>query len=192
LLDLQGVSRDEGQPFYEEITATNEERIEKFLAQLQKLALICQSRQAFAMDRKSDPFDVPSSIVKECSKLDAELWQGQCLDWLDLVKRQQELAKDFDKLSETIRKAEMEAGIQAASTESLGLVQERLERLSRDRELRFEVLKDMVEEVCAREMNWKVLLKEPVKDCVLELPSTSVVGLVGYALQLAGEPLPLG
>ncbi len=86
----------------------------------------------------------------------------------------------------------MEAGIRAANQESLELVKERLERLSKDRELRFEVLKDMAEEVCAREVNWRIVLKQPEKDCVLALPSTSVVGLVGAVLQRAGDPLPIG
>lgn len=171
---------------------TVEQRIATFLKQLEHLTTICQTRFVFAVDRRGDHFDAPASILKECSKLDAELWEAQCLDWFDLVKRQQSLSTNFDELSEKIRNAEMEASIRAANQESLELVKERLERLSKDRTLRFEVLKDMVEEVCAREVNWKIVLTQPEKDCVLILPPTSVVGLVGTVLQRAGEPLPVG
>ena len=191
LLDLQGVPRDEDRPKKQDKTPV-EQRVARFLEQLEKLTTICQARHVFVLDRKGDYFEVPSSILKECSKLDAELWEARCLDWFDLVKRQQGFAKNFDSLSEQIRKAEMEESIQAANPESLALVKARLERLSNDRDLRFEVLKDMVEEVCVRESNWKIILKEPPKDCVLALPSTSVLGLMGIALQLAGESLPVG
>ena len=171
---------------------TVEQRITTFLHQLEHLITICNTRFVFAVDRRGDQFDASASILKECAKLDAELWKAQCLDWFDLVKRQRSLSANFDALSEQIRNAEMEASIRAANRESLELVKERLERLSKDRALRFEVLKDMVEEVCAREVNWKVVLEQPEKDCVLVLASTSVVGLVGTVLQRAGEPLPVG
>jgi hypothetical protein len=194
-LDLQGLPRDEEGP--KQRSGSNgdesvEERIHSLIQQLQQLKVVCQTRQALVNDRKDDYFDVPSTIIKLCCKLDVELWEAQCLDWFDMVKRQRELAKDFNVLSEQIRKAEMEASIKAASPESLVLVNERLERLSQDRELRFEVLKDMAEDVCLREMNWKIVLTEPPKDVVLSLPNTSCAGLVGRAMQLAGEPLPIG
>lgn len=190
LIDLEGVPRDEDgyQPQKDE--ATVESRVSRFLEKLQTINALLSSKNAFMMDRNS--FEPPTSILKECGRLDVDLWEAQCLDWFDLVKRQRSLAKNFDVLSEQIRKAEMEASIQAASPDSLVLVKERLERLSRDREMRFEVLKDMVEDVCAREMNWKIVLQEPAKDTVLALASTSVVGLVGTALENAGEPLPIG
>jgi hypothetical protein len=195
LLDLQGLPRDEEGPKQRPGSTSDEsveERIHSLVEQLLQLRVVCQTRQALINDRKGDFFDVPSTIVKLCAKLDAELWEAQCLDWFDMVKRQRELAKDFNVLSERIRKAEMEASIKAASPESLVLVKERLERLSQDRELRFEVLKDMAEDVCLREMNWKIVLTEPSKDGVLSLPTTSCAGLVGRAMQLAGEPLPIG
>ena len=191
LLDLQGVPRDEDAP-KKHIQGTVEERVKKFLEQLEHLMTICQTKYVFAVDRRSDPFDAPASVLRECAKLDSELWAAQCLDWCDLVKRQQSISKNFDTLSEQIRKAEMEASIRAASPESLILVKARLERLSKDRALRFEVLKDMLEEVCAREINWTIVLRQPPNEYVLTLTSTSVVGLVGTALQMSGESLPIG
>ena len=47
-----------------------------------------------------------------------------------------------------------------------------LSTLRADRDKRFEVLKEMVEEVCRREMNLHVELLAPDKDLTLELPST--------------------
>mmetsp|Transcript_32493 Transcript_32493/g.48111 ORF Transcript_32493/g.48111 Transcript_32493/m.48111 type:complete len:557 (+) Transcript_32493:157-1827(+) len=197
LLDLQGVPRDEAGSFLRKKTFSEgifHEQISTFLKQLQKITTLCQTRHAFTSEQRrgDSSFDVPSSLIKECTKLDCQLWEAYCLDWFDLVRRQNMLSEGFDTLSEEIRQAEMEASIRAASAESLGMVRDRLERLTKDRELRWEVLQDMVEEVCAREMNWKVILQEPPKDCALELPSTSVVGLLGLTLKMGGESLPIG
>eukprot|EP00547_Thalassionema_nitzschioides_P002909 CAMPEP_0194199312 /NCGR_PEP_ID=MMETSP0156-20130528/377_1 /TAXON_ID=33649 /ORGANISM="Thalassionema nitzschioides, Strain L26-B" /LENGTH=518 /DNA_ID=CAMNT_0038924195 /DNA_START=52 /DNA_END=1605 /DNA_ORIENTATION=- len=159
LLDLQGVPRDEAGSFLRKKTFSEgifHEQISTFLKQLQKITTLCQTRHAFTSEQRrgDSSFDVPSSLIKECTKLDCQLWEAYCLDWFDLVRRQNMLSEGFDTLSEEIRQAEMEASIRAASAESLGMVRDRLERLTKDRELRWEVLQDMVEEVCAREMNW--------------------------------------
>jgi hypothetical protein len=134
------------------------------------------------------------SVVKGCSEADFELFRCQFLDWYDMVVRQNELSKEysFDDLADDIRLAEMENSVAAASSQSLDVVRQRLELIVADREKRFEVLKETVEEICLREMNLFVELKAPEKMLTLELPGTSARGLLGVALHLAGEPLPIG
>jgi hypothetical protein len=171
---------------------TLEDRISSFVQQLERLYSICHAKVAFVTDGRNETVDIPSSILKECAKLDFELWEAQCLDWFDLVKRQQNLTVDFDNLSDNIRKAEIKASITAANPESLMIVKERLERFVRDRELRFDILKDVIEDICLREMNWKIDLQQVDASAVMELPSTSVLGLVGLRLKQAGEALPIG
>jgi len=201
LLDLQGISRDEviacksleKKQVISFDESSLQECIKTFLRQLQKITTLCQTRHTFICDQqRRSSFDAPASLVKECNKLDCELWEAYCLDWFDLVKRQRNLSGDFDTLSEEIRRAEMESSIRAAPSNSLGLVRERLERLKKDRDLRWKVLQEMIEDICTREMNWKVELQEPEDCIVLELPSTSVLGLLGLTLKMAGEQLPIG
>jgi hypothetical protein len=196
-LDLQGVPRDEDNPSPgnksedDSDEVTFEERVEYFLEQLKVLQTLCQTPRAFILEKRGE-LDVPPTIAKDCAKFNFELWQAECEDWWMLVKKQQELAKGFSTLSEEIRRAEMEMSMSAASPASLTLIRQRLELVSQDRQKRFEVLKEMIEEVCLREMNWRVTLKAPEKYVPLELPSTSVLGLLGLPLRLAGEPLPIG
>lgn len=188
LLDLQGVRRDED---VTKDTRTNEERIKIFLDQLNTLNQLCQTRNAFLLEKRGD-LDLPPSITKECTKFDAELWQAYCDDWFELVVRQHEIAKDFSNLQDLIRKAEMSISIKAAPKKSLEVVRQRLELISQDRQKRFDVLKEMVEEVCWREMNLYIKVMEPAEDKVLKLPNTKVLGLLGVHLQMAGETLPIG
>ena len=67
-----------------------------------------------------------------------------------------------------------------------------IEALSSDRDNRFEVLKAMLEEVCQREMNLHVSVSAPDRNKILALPVTSALGVFGRALQIAGEPVPIG
>jgi hypothetical protein len=194
LLDLQGVPRDESLPQAHEAPTGKEAmqtRLNTLIDLLTLLGTLCETRSAFVGDKKGD-IDVPSAIAKGCSSFDAELFAAECEDWFDIVQHQQELVANFDDLSERIRRAEMEKGISVASEASLGVVRQRLEHIEADRQKRFEVLKEIVEEVCRREMNWHVKLTAPDKDLILALPSTSVVGVFGPSLQMAGEILPIG
>lgn len=188
LLDLQGVPRDEDGSRDTQKTSV---RIKIFLQQLNTLGQLCQTKNAFVLEKRGD-LELPSSVIKECTKFDGELWEAYCEDWLELVARQHVLAKDFSNLQDLIRKAEMAISIKAASKQALEVVRQRLDQFSQDRQKRFEVLKEMVEEVCWREMNLRVQILEPAKDRVLKLPSTSVLGLLGRPLQMAGERLPIG
>jgi hypothetical protein len=217
LLDLQGVPRDDdvpakGLPFTKSLEkmvstvltespdtrnidgdSTAEERIDDFLHQLKQLSTLCKTRNAFKTDRKTD-IDLSASIVKGCADLDEELFRCQFLDWYDMVQRQQADRQPLrlDELAEQIRLAEMEMSIAVASEQSLGVVRKRLEMIATDRQKRFDVLKEMVAEVCLREMNLYIRLESPNPSKVLELAETSAVGFLGIPLELAGEPLPVG
>jgi hypothetical protein len=194
LLDLQGVPRDENLPQAHEAPGGKDAmltRLKTLMDQLKLLGTVCKTRSAFVADKKGD-IDVPSALAKDCSSFDAELFEAQCEDWHDMVQHQHELVANFDDLSERIRRAEMEKGISMASEASLEVVRQRLEHIEADRQKRFEVLKEIVEEVCRREMNWHVKLTAPDKDLILALPSTSVLGVFGPSLQMAREILPIG
>jgi hypothetical protein len=96
-------------------------------------------------------------------------------------------------LADQIRLAEMEMSIAVASDQQLGMVRKRLEIIATDRQKRFDILKEMVEEVCLREMNLHVCLQAPDPQRTMVLADTSSAkGFLGMPLQMAGEPLPVG
>ena len=213
LLDLQGVARDE-----EAVLGNNNKnhhrptatagldteaaamRVQELLNDLQTLGALCETRNAFWIEQESSHnkkiefLDIPSSIVRGCTDLDTELFTCQFTDWCNMVVRQNELTrtKDFEGLAEKLRRAEMQMSLAVASHNQLEVVRQRLEALSVDREKRFQVAKAMLEEVCLREMNLHVSVSAPDRDKILFLPETSALGVFGKALQLAGEPLPIG
>ena len=173
------------------------ERVDHLLADLQALGTLCETRNAFLVEsgKKSDSFDLPASIVRGCTDdLDAELFRCHFQDLCAMVLRQHALTNntEFERLAEKLRRAEMQMGLASASNKSLQVIRQRLETLSTDREKRFEVLKAMLEEVCLREMNLHVTVEAPGQDKILSLPKMTALGVFGRALQLAGEPLPIG
>ena len=125
-------------------------------------------------------------------EFDGELFHCRVQDFFTLVHRQRELVSGVDILESKIRKAEMEMSLAVASNQSLEMVRQRLELLATDRQKRFEVLKQMVEEVCLREMNLHVRLEAPGQEKTLLLQNTGALGVFGRELQRAGEPLPIG
>ena len=200
LLDLQGVPRDEekhantNQLSYFTAIVDDETRLKKFLQQLETLRALVQSRKSFRGDKRAD-LDIPSSIARGCTELlDVELWMCQFQDWHTMVRRQQELMQqnDFESLAERIRRAEMQMSLAVATQQSLEAVRQRLVAYQSDRDKRWQVVQEMVQEVCRREMNLRVKVKEPEKEEILELKPMSHPGIFGMALKVAGEPLPLG
>ena len=144
-LDLQGLSRDkEGcTPEAYARTCTNEqlvERIQVLMGQLQTLCNLCQTKNRI---RGGDEFqqhphhrntsssisskaelEVPSSMIRECaSKLDTDMWQAQCEDWLLSTQEQSRLAAPLAVLSEQIqiRPAELEMEMESLGTSSFRL-----------------------------------------------------------------------
>jgi hypothetical protein len=198
LLDLQLVPRDdEVQNTSNTSTSTAvEERIDQFLSQLQSLSTLVKTKNAFWTKKaqvQHYDIDFSFSILKGCAEqFDPELLKCQLLDWFALVERQHVLINGNAGLPDQIRKAEMTMIITEASEQNLTLVKERLEKMQTDRQQRLEVLQELVEDLCLREMNLFVNLTGPEPTQSLVLKETSALGFLGIPLQLAGEPLPLG
>ena len=203
LLDLQGVSRDTGLsssdtfPFgtyrFKSRTEATRLRLESLLSQLQTLVDLCSAKGGMVIDSGTD---VPQSIIRGVAIIDSELFTAQHGDWMEMVLEQRRLEASsepsFAELSETIQRAEIDAGVTAAPRKQLQMLRERLDFLEKDRVKRFEVLQEMVGEVCSRELNMDIELIAPDQDVILELPPMSPLGVFGLQLQVAQEPLLLG
>mmetsp|Transcript_34157 Transcript_34157/g.71380 ORF Transcript_34157/g.71380 Transcript_34157/m.71380 type:complete len:409 (+) Transcript_34157:465-1691(+) len=213
LLDLLMVPRDDDPlvDFYQNPplalfgeSCTMEERIDQFLFQLTTISTLVEKTVPPSSSSSSSNgsggypalnVDISLSIANGCTKtFDAELVKCQLLDWFAIVDRQHGLHKDQkDLLQEEIRKAEMKISVASASHQSLTTARESLEMLQGIKAERFSVLKEMVREVCLREMNLYVSVTGPEPQQVLELRETpSAPGLFGVPLEIAGEALPIG
>ena len=203
LLDLQGVSRDTGLsssdtfPFgtyrFKSRTEATRLRLKSLLSQLQTLVDLCSAKGGMVIDSGTD---VPQSIIRGVAIIDSELFTAQHGDWMEMVLEQRRLEASsepsFAELSETIQRAEIDAGVTAAPRKQLQMLRERLDFLEKDRVKRFEVLQEMVGEVCSRELNMDIELTAPNQDVIMELPPMSPLGVFGLQLQVAQEPLLLG
>jgi hypothetical protein len=180
--------------------STLEERIEEFIDHLTTLSNLVKTKNAFVTTKaggsghsSSDSIEFSLPVVKGCTEeYDPELLKCRMMDWFAMVDRQHELQILHKDLPSQIQEAEMKMSIAGASYQALKMVKERLTTIQNDRQQRFEVLKEMVEEVCLREMNIFVHLTEPNPREVLELKRISAPGFLGVPLEIAGEPLPLG
>ena len=173
-------------------STTLEERIDQFLSELTILSNLVSPCTNDSLPTLN--IDLSSSVTKGCTEqYDPELLKCQLLDWFAIVDRQHLLHKNQKELPEEIRLAEMKMSIAGASHQSLKKIKEQLEMLEGIKTERFEILKEMVEEVCLREMNLYVSLTGPSPQQVLELKETRhAPGLFGIPLELAGETLPIG
>lgn len=204
LLDLQGVPRDEdivgsktmagaSRALIDDEDAVTR-HLEGFIEELKILGRLCETRNAFNLETRKGDVDLPSSILRGCTQFDAELFGCQFEDWYAMAKRQHELTTEtnFEDLAEKLRRAEMQMSLAVAPHASLQVVRERVETITSDRSKRFEVLKEMIEEVCLREMNLHVCLNSPDSSQPLSLQPTSAKGVFGVPLLVAGETLPIG
>lgn len=171
-----------------------EERIDQFLSQLTKISTLVKKTMSPSASHRALDIDISLALTKGCTEqYDPELLKCQLLDWFDIVDRQHLLHENQKDIQEEIRRAEMKMSIASATPQSLKTVRESLEILKGIKTERFGVLKEMVEEVCLREMNLYVSLTGPRPQQVLELKETpSAPGLFGIPLQMAGEALPIG
>lgn len=201
LWDLQGIPRDEERhhPSAQSFFVTELEldrRLDLFIQQLRTLRELCcdSKRHAFYRSDRKVELDIPSWITRGCDEFDHELFRCHLEDWMAMVQRQHALTRehDFEALAESIRQAEIQMSLAAATNQSLDVVRLRLEAIEFDREKRWEVLKEILEDVCLREINLRVQVLKPNKDKILALQETSELGIFGLALQMAGETLPLG
>lgn len=197
LMDLQRVPRedeiDEGDGV--SIVSTEAEwqaQMDHLVKQLELLTELCRTRGSFRSDKKAD-VEAPAVIVERCAQLDAELLRCHFLDWYTVVEQQHQTNRDWGALAEEIRQAELEVSLAGvASSESFQLLAQRLRVLEQDRETRFRVLVECLEDFGKRELNLLIKLEPPGTRQVLALRPTSAKGVFGIPLELAGETLPIG
>lgn len=209
MLDLRNFPRDDELPRNAESDFIANENlassIDDFVGKLECLSTLVKRKNGFVVvkghrSQPSNPqqqqdysVDFPAIIVKGCTEsFDRELLQCQLVDWFAMVERQHVLQRENASLPDQIRRAEMAMSIAGAQEQSLKLVQERLEKMQADRQLRFDVLKELLEDMCLREMNLYVHVSSPDPTQSLVLKQTSALGFLGLPLQIAGELLPLG
>jgi hypothetical protein len=222
LLDLQGVPRDEevlaapvdsggsAAPYADVDEESMLIRLENLIVELDTLSRMAQQRVGFYADKPPShrggggggsgsghgrgDVDLPAAVVKGCAQFDGELFSCQFQDWYSRVSRQHEIVKDYDMdaFAERLRQAEMQMSLSVAPAASLQVVRERVQAMTEDREKRFAVLRDVLEEVCLREMSLHVRLHAPDIGKQLLLQPTSALGVFGLPLQMAGEVLPVG
>lgn len=171
-----------------------EERIDEFLYQLSTICTLVEKTISPSSHYSALNIDISISVAKGCTEqYDPELLKCQLLDWFAIVDRQHLLHENQKDLQEEIRRAEMKMSIASATHQSLKTVRESLEILEGIKAERFGILKEMVEEVCLREMNLYVSLTGPRPQQILELKETpSAPGLFGIPLRMVGEELPIG
>ncbi|KAL7575457.1 hypothetical protein ACA910_007356 [Epithemia clementina (nom. ined.)] len=226
LLDFQGVPRDDDEDEAQHLSsalsylrssetlARIDARLDDFVDQVKFLARLCsqkESKNAFYSEKKAD-IDPPSA--SHCRKFDGKLFKCLFKDWYTMVVKQHELTTEaveandeslqekgskMEVLAEEIRRAEMAVSMSMVSTESaLKKVKDRVQMISSDRTKRFDILKEILEDLCLREMNLHVHLVAPLVEEVLELRSTdnaiipALYGVFGIPLLQAKQVLPLG
>lgn len=200
LLDIQGLPRDD-QPLHQR---QRRDRLDDFLWYLECVSALVKRKNAFVVykpnpknSNNASPLqdlhvDFNTTIVKGCTEdLDVELLKCQLLDWFSMVDRQHELMRGNASLPDQIRNAEMGVSLAGAPEASLNRVKEKLQGMQSDCTLRLEVLKELLEDVCLREMNLYVSVSGPPRQSLV-LPPTDALGFLGIPLFKAGEPLPVG
>ena len=201
LLDLQGFPRDDevhGQ-FPSATVLDLKGRIDKLLGHLKSLSNMVRRKKGFSVIKSSSVssheggVEFNATLTKGCTEtFDLKLLKGQLMDWFAMVERQHVLQRENEDLPDMIRQAEMAMSIAGAPDKSLNMVKQRLEEMYSDRQLRLEVLKELLEDLCLREMNLFVNITGPDPRQSLSLKPTSAVGFLGVQLQRAGEILPVG
>ena len=171
-------------------------RLKKLCSQLQCLMELTRLKNVFYYAESKKDSEILQHIIKSCGTLDFEMLEAQFEDWYENVKRQQDICnneKSFQEVSENIKNTEIEISISKASQNALDLFLQRLEIVRVDRIQRFNVLQDILDDICFREFDFRITLILPREDLVLELPELlSAPGIFGEILSMEGEKLPLG
>ncbi len=189
-------------PGYYSRSAVNKARRRRIMKE--RLDFLCSQLQCIHEVGKATRFGVEKkemealpTAIRACASFKSEKFVEAYTEWYDSSVRQRELSngttattggkkggKTLYELSQDIRKAEIEVSIAKASTQALSMVMQRILHIETDRLKRFAILKEMVEECCAREMDIKLNLVPPRKDCILELPRIPAApGLFHTALE---------
>ena len=196
LMDMQKIPREDelhsGHVSLVASAAEWAEQVEGVIQQLGFLNHLCGTRGSFRSDKKAE-VEPPAVITQRCTDLDVELFRCHLLDWYTIVEQQNQIDLDWAALADEIRLAELEVSLAAVSTkQSLELLGQRLRLLEKDRDKRFQVLTELLDDLCRRELNLLIRLEPPAAREVLTLRSTSAKGVFGLPLEMAGETLPIG
>ena len=224
LLDFQGVPRDDDEEDERRLDDAEDDlksaermglmdgRLDDFVTQLKFLSKLCSEEElknAFRSEKKTEIYPPTAS---HCRKFDGELFKCHVKDWYTMATRQHKWTTEtitnpdssreeakMEVLAEEIRRAEMAVSFSMVPTESaLRKVKDRVQMISSDRTKRFDILKESLEDLCLREMNWHLNLIAPPVEQVLELRPTdsaqipAMAGLFGIPLLQAKQVLPLG
>ena len=198
LLDLQSFYRRDSlaasavmNPFWgTDSTFSPTEQLAELLDSLIKLG----KSQAFRGSKKDNNFI--ATAVEACVDWDKkglviamDTWSESCNEQQEISCKMNEHNQNLEELIEELRLTEIHASIANSSQAALSLAEKKISQIEIDRMKRFEVLKDMVEECCIREMNLKIDINAPKEDLILQLPldDGSVSGLFDVALHAAGE-----
>ena len=136
-------------------------------------------------------------LIRSTEVWDSDLFRAQYQDWFDMVIRQRELnaatdGSSLSQISETIRRAEIELSIAMASASQLELVRQRLEALTADKNARYLVLAQIVNDVALRELDENIVVLPTTDDMSSDFPKLSNPGLFGKQLSMSAETLPIG
>lgn len=206
LLDLQGIRRDPSFPQMNGIQVVEripldesssmslmEKRLSSLCRQLKQIGILGTSNRF--VTGKKDKDSSHAAVIEACTFFNGDAFSKSYRDWYNLCKRQQETFSRPDgvgntlvELLKTMRQAEIESSIAISSRQDLSLARERIDMLRKDRQQKFDILEETIDDCCSREMDCTMKLLPINEYAVLSLPDIqSVAGIFDIAMELAGE-----
>jgi len=197
LVDLQETLKNTkhgGEKNPESIDDADSTKLDHFLRRVNYLLDLTKVKGGFQLPDKNNS-EVLTSLLRTCTcTWDPEIFKAQFQDWCDYVNVQHEIVQndEFEEFSENMQQTEMELGLALASKSSLEMLKMRLGIMERDRQSRFELLQEVVQDVSLRELGCKITLTPLRPESILELPYSSVLGVFGQKLVTEGLSMPIG
>jgi len=197
LVDLQEtlkITKHGGEKNPESIDDADSTKLDHFLRRVNYLLDLTKVKGGFQLPDKNNS-EVLTSLLRTCTcTWDPEIFKAQFQDWCDYVNVQHEIVQndEFEEFSENMQQTEMELGLALASKSSLEMLKMRLGIMERDRQSRFELLQEVVQDVSLRELGCKITLTPLRPESILELPYSSVLGVFGQKLVTEGLSMPIG
>jgi len=161
--------------------STNDQEV----AMISSVQALCFQLQVIYEIGKANKFSVEKkeieslpAAIRACAGFDCVAFTQAYFDWHDFSKQQSRCSPSLEALSEKMRMAEIEVSIAMAPRNALSPYRKSIELLENDRQKKFDILQEMVMEICLREMDLVINLLLPAKDAILVLPDIkSVSGL---------------
>jgi len=197
LVDLQEtlkITKHGGEKNPESIDDADSTKLDHFLRRVNYLLDLTKVKGGFQLPDKNNS-EVLTSLLRTCTcTWDPEIFKAQFQDWCDYVNVQHEIVQndEFEEFSENMQQTEMELGLALSSKSSLEMLKMRLGIMERDRQSRFELLQEVVQDVSLRELGCKITLTPLRPESILELPYSSVLGVFGQKLVTEGLSMPIG